>query len=398
MMKLFHTADWHLGKLVQGIYMTEDQEYILSQFLDAVKEEKPDAVVIAGDLYDRAVPPVEAVHLLDKTLAKIVLEWEIPVLAIAGNHDSPSRLHFGSGIMKDSGLHIIGQLEKNPQPIKLTDAYGEVHFHLIPYCDPSIVRHLYNDETVRNHNDAMTKITADITETMDPNARHIFVGHAFVTPFGEAEENTSDSERPLSIGGAEHVDAHLFKNFHYTALGHLHQAHQVLQDNIRYSGSPLKYSISEAYHKKGYYIVEMDGTGNIEIEKRMLLPRRDIRTVEGTMDEILTHPINNDYVSVKLLDETMVLSPMEKIRTVYPNALHVERKNYFFTPAGLEQGEQKRRNQMNDMDLFKAFYKEVKGQDASEETEAIFSEVLGEMMREEAERPASSKEKVSADH
>ncbi|MDY0395885.1 exonuclease SbcCD subunit D [Virgibacillus halophilus] len=397
-MKFFHTADWHLGKLVQGVYMTEDQACILAQFTEAVEKEQPDAVIIAGDLYDRAVPPVEAVHLLDQTLAKIVLDLKIPVLAIAGNHDSPSRLHFGSNIMKNNGLHIIGQLEKDPQPIKLSDTYGDVHFHLIPYCDPSVVRHVYNDETIRNHNDAMKAITTNIVENLDHTARHVFVGHAFVTPFGEAEENTSDSERPLSIGGAEHVDAHLFQNFHYTALGHLHQAHQALQENIRYSGSLLKYSISEEFHKKGYYIVEMDGEGHTEIEKRLLSPRRDIRTVEATIDELLTHPVNEDYVVVKLLDETPVLSPMEKIRAVYPNALHVERKNYFFTPAGVEEGEQKKRTQMNDLDLFKAFYKEVKGQAATSETEAIFSEVLEEMNQADSETSIPSKEKVSVNH
>lgn len=397
-MKFFHTADWHLGKLVQGVYMTEDQEYILEQFIRDIQEEQPDAVVIAGDLYDRAVPPVEAVHLLDKVLGKIVLDLKIPVLAIAGNHDSPSRLHFGSSIMKNNGLHIIGQLEKKLEPIVLHDAYGEVCFHLIPYCDPSVVRHLYEDETVRNHQDAMSKIMDEIHANMDPMKRHVLVGHAFVTPHGEQEENTSESERPLSIGGAEYVDAHLFKDFHYTALGHLHQAHKVLQENIRYSGSLLKYSISEEFHKKGYLIVELDKQGNATIKKRLLQPRRDIRTVEGTMDEILAHPKNEDYVAVRLLDETPVLSPMEKIRSVYPNALHVERKNYFFAPAGMEQAQRQQRNQMNNIDLFKAFYKDIKGQEASPETEAIFTSILDELLKEETETPSPNKEKVSTEH
>lgn len=150
-MKLIHTADWHLGKLVQGVYMTEDQACILDQFVEAVEKENPDAVIIAGDLYDRAVPPVEAVDLLDKTLDRIVNQLGIPVLAIAGNHDSPGRLHFGSRLMKEKGYHIIGQLSESIQPVVLSDEFGEVHFHLIPYADPSVVKALFQEGDIRNH-------------------------------------------------------------------------------------------------------------------------------------------------------------------------------------------------------------------------------------------------------
>ena len=159
-LKFFHTADWHLGKLVQGIYMTEGQRYVLDQFIEAIREEKPDAVVIAGDLYDRAVPPTEAVALLDEVLEKIILELGIPVLAIGGNHDSPGRLHFGSGLMRANGYHIAGQMTKEIEPVVLSDEYGEVHFHLVPFADPSVVKHLHDDETIVNHNEAMKKVTA----------------------------------------------------------------------------------------------------------------------------------------------------------------------------------------------------------------------------------------------
>lgn len=383
-MKFFHTADWHLGKLVQGVYMTEDQAHVLATFTKIAEEEKPDAIVIAGDLYDRAVPPTEAVQLLDDVLGKIIIDLQIPVIAIAGNHDSPGRLHFGSNLMKKNGYHIVGKLMDKLEPVILEDAYGEVHFHLIPYCDPSIVRNLYKDETIRNHNDAQRKILEQITAEMDPNARHIGVGHAFVTPYGEEEENTSDSERPLSIGGSEYVDAHHYMNFDYMALGHLHQAHHVLDEKIRYAGSPLKYSISEAHHKKGFFIVEMDGEGKTTIEKRLLTPRRDMRTVEGFIDDILKQPINEDYVFVKLLDETPVLSPMEKIRSVYPNAMHVERK--FYSPLHLADHAEgaKERRKMSDIELFRAFYEEVKGDAPSEQATAIFAEAL-EAISNEAE-------------
>ncbi|WP_042222114.1 exonuclease SbcCD subunit D [Oceanobacillus manasiensis] len=390
-MKIFHTADWHLGKLVQGVYMTEDQEYILKQFVQAIEEEKPDAVIIAGDLYDRAVPPTDAVHLLNDTLDKIVLQLKTPVLAIAGNHDSPGRINFGSKIMRDNGCHITGNLQKEMEPIILHDEHGEVHFHLVPFCDPSVVRNIFEDEEIRSHNDAMRKITEEIKASMDPQARHVLVGHAFVTPYGEEEANTSESERPLSIGGSEYVDAAHFEGFHYTALGHLHKAHYVTNETIRYAGSPLKYSVSEENHKKGYFIVEMDGKGNVSLEKKELQPRRDIRTVEALLDELLEHPINEDYVFINLTDETAVLSPMEKVRSVYPNAMHVERKNYLFSPYSEVSTEKMERTKMSDIELFHAFYKEVKGTEASEEAEQLFKEVLDELLKEENETTSTHK-------
>jgi len=395
-MKLFHTADWHLGKLVQGVYMTEDQRYVLKQFIQVIEEERPDAVIIAGDLYDRAVPPTEAVHLLDETLEKIVLGLKTPVLAVAGNHDSPSRLNFGSRIMKNNGLHIIGNFTKDLEPVVLKDDFGEVHFHLIPYCDPSVVRSAFEDEEIRTHDDAAREIMKQITEKMVPDARHIAIGHAFVTPFGKEEENTSDSERPLSIGGAEYVDASHYLPFHYTALGHLHQAHKVQEEKIQYAGSILKYSISEERHKKGFHIVEMDGDGNVSIEKRLLTPKRDMRTMEATLDEIYTHPVNDDYVFVKLLDETPILSPMEKVKSIYPNAMHVERKQ--FTASHPLQKQNIKRSKMSDFELFKSFYKEVKGSDPSEETETMFKEVLEELLKEENETETVSKQEEYVSH
>ena len=388
-MKFFHTADWHLGKLVQGIYMTEEQQFVLAQFIDAIKEEQPDAIIIAGDLYDRAVPPTDAVNLLDEVLAKIVLELKTPVLAVAGNHDSPGRLNFGSRLMKMNGIHIAGHVHQEHQAVVLKDEFGEVHFHLVPYTDPSMVRYEFEDEAIRSHNDAMKAITENIKSSYDPQARHVFVGHAFATPHGEQEENTSDSERPLSIGGAEHVDARHFEGFHYTALGHLHKAHYVLNDTIRYSGSPLKYSISEEHHQKGFNIVEMDAEGEVSVSKRLFSPRRNMRTVEGTIDEIMRHEISDDFVFVTLLDDAPVLFPMEKIRSVYPNAMHVERKKF---SGSLLQNEAVSRRKMDSLSLFRAFYEEVKGEKATVETTDIFKDVLQEFLREES----SGKEEVKS--
>ena len=377
-MKFFHTADWHLGKLVQGVYMTEGQRHVLRQFVDAVREEKPDAVIIAGDLYDRAVPPPEAVALLDEVLWEIVMELRTPVIAVAGNHDSPGRLQFGSRLMRSNGFHIVGQLSAQLEPVVLTDRFGEVHFHLVPYCDPSIVKHLFEEENVVDHHTAMEKVVGRIREKMDESARHVFVGHAFVTPHGEEEENTSDSERPLAIGGAEYVSANLFTPFDYTALGHLHQAHYVLNERIRYAGSPMKYSISEENHSKGFFIVDMDSDGNVEIEKRLLTPMHDMRTVEGTMEEILSHPPSDDFVFVKLHDETPVLFPMEKVKSIYPNAMHIERK-LVRTAATTEHKSAAIMEKPDDLTLFRFFYSEMNDAEPDAETERIFAEVLQEV-------------------
>lgn len=386
-MKILHTADWHLGKLVQGVYMTEDQRFILEQLLAVIESERPDAVIIAGDLYDRAVPPTDAVQLLDEVLEEIVLRLKVPVLAIAGNHDSPARLNFGNRIMRASGLHLAGELTLPVHTVQLQDEYGPVHFHLVPYTEPGIVRFMTGNESVRSHHDAMRAITDRIREDMDPAARHVLVGHAFVTPHGEAEPNTSDSERPLSIGGAEHVSAAHFQGFHYTALGHLHQAHLVGRENIQYAGSPLKYSISEEHHKKGYLMIEMDADGNVTVDKRYLLPRRDLRTVEGFISDLERHPVNEDYVFVRLLDQEVVTSPMERIRSVYPNAMHVERKPALDSMIGsTEASSVSGRAKMDGMSLFKAFYEEVTGTLPSEDTEELLLETLREIALEEGER------------
>ncbi|WP_346234922.1 exonuclease SbcCD subunit D [Lysinibacillus telephonicus] len=383
-MKIFHTADWHLGKLVQGVYMTDDQRYILQQFLQAIDEEQPDVVIIAGDLYDRALPPVEAVDLLDETLAEIVLKRKVPVLSIAGNHDSPTRLQFGSKLMQESGLHIIGELSKSIEPIILNDEFGEVHFHLVPFVEPSTVKNIFEDDAVTTYDEAMKKVIQIIEEKMDKSKRHVFIGHAFVTPYGEKEHNTSDSERPLAIGGSECVNAEYFKPFHYTALGHLHKAHYVLNETIRYSGSPLKYSASEANHEKGFLIVDLNKDGQVSVAKRPFIPLRDLRIIEGTIQDILKHGISEDYVFVRLTDLTPVVGAMEQIRTVYPNAMHVERKA-LPRLEDAENGEIVRREQMDEGSLFKAFHKEILGTEPTDYTQQLFEEVLQEMLAEERE-------------
>ncbi|WJY27915.1 MULTISPECIES: exonuclease SbcCD subunit D [Sporosarcina] len=379
-MKIFHTADWHLGKVLQGVSLLAEQRFVLEQFIEAVRQEKPDAVIIAGDLYDRSVPPADAVNLLDEVLWTLTVDLETPVLAVAGNHDSPARLQFGSRLMKRTGLYIAGKPESDGgcMTVEMADESGPVVFHLIPFADPSVIRNLTGDGTVDSHHSAMEKVIQKIGE-LDGNARHVAVAHAFVTPGGKAEENTSDSERPLAIGGAEYVAADLFRRFHYTALGHLHQAHFAGDETVRYAGSPMKYSISEEHHRKGFLVVTIDGDGNTEVEKRELYQNRDIRTVKALMEDLLKFERSDDYVFVKLLDTAPVLSPMEKVRSVFANAMHVERVvNRPLPDGGVSRVSDIER--LDDRSLFRSFYGEMTGRQPDEETEKILDEVFQELL------------------
>src|SRR5699024_8397171 len=247
---------------------------------------------------------------------------------------------------------------------------GVVHFHLVPYCDPRVVAHEFEDESVKKHNQAMDQLTLILTPQSDKQARHVLFGHAFVAPYVAAEEHQGDQQTLILIGGSEDVDAKHFKAYDYTALGQLHQAHYVKSENVRYAGSILKYSLSEANHNKGYFIVEMDSNGVSHIEKRSLTPKRDLRALEGKIDDLLQLERSNDYVFVRLLDETPVLSPMEKLRTVFPNCMHVERKLNKMLKSKSDETKVQRQH-LSEIELFRAFYKEVTDTEASLETETI---------------------------
>ncbi|OCS86932.1 exonuclease SbcCD subunit D [Caryophanon tenue] len=381
-MKLFHTADWHLGKLVQGVHMTEDQAFVLRQLIAHIEQQQPDAVIIAGDLYDRALPPVEAVTLLHTLLEEIAMTNKTPVLAIAGNHDSPARIHFGNKLMKKAGVHLVGELQSAFEPTVFHDEYGEVHVYLLPYVDPAQVKHYFKEDAVVSEQTAMSRIMQHYNEVLQPHARNVLVAHAFVTKHGEEQDNTSDSERALSVGGSDCVEATLFEAFDYVALGHLHQAHHVLRETIQYAGSPLKYSISEEHHKKGYLHVTLREKGTVQIDKVLLAPRRDMRTVSGYIDEILQHARSEDYVFVRLLDEQVVQSPMEQVRSVYPNAMHVER---VVTVANEQVATRSERQQMSTSQLFSSFIEEMTGQPASPAIQMIFDDMLQETLVAERE-------------
>ncbi|WP_026476583.1 exonuclease SbcCD subunit D [Alkaliphilus transvaalensis] len=386
-MKIFHTSDWHIGKLVHQIHMTEDQRHILEQFVELVKEEKPDCIIIAGDLYDRSVPPVEAVELLDEVFSKILIELEIPILAIAGNHDSPDRLGFANKILKNKGLYISGKLTKELEAIVLEDEHGPVNFYLVPYADPIIVRDITENKEIQGHDHAMKVLLDGIKGKMNPQERHVVVAHGFIT--GAEALETSESERPLSIGGTDYIDANYFKDFHYTALGHLHSPQKVVWDKVRYAGSLMKYSFSESKQKKSITIVEMDGKGEIEVRQVSLTPKRDMRRVMGELKELLQpHVYENanieDYLMVTLTDEGELIDAIGKLRTVYPNVLRLDRHTTARNKENDKISAGENHHKRTKLELFQEFYKKVTDQDCCEAKSTILAKVLNQL--EAAER------------
>ncbi|WP_029271192.1 exonuclease SbcCD subunit D [Virgibacillus alimentarius] len=380
-MKILHTADWHLGKIVNNVHMTGEQEFILTQFLQIVKNEKPDAVIIAGDIYDRAVPPKEAVELLNHILTSLITELKTPVLAIAGNHDSPDRLEFGNQLFRTQNLYIETKLRPDLQPIILNDEYGPVYFHLIPYIEPSEARVLFQDESIHSHQSAMEKIIGYIKENNDMNERHIFVGHAFLAGGMESESE----ERLSMIGGTPYIDASLFYDFTYVAMGHLHQAQRVKSDVIRYSGSILKYSFSEANHKKSVTMIDLDKKGNCQLEMIPLIPKHDMKVIEGYFEELLEHPIDNhmDFLHIRLLDTGEIIDPMNKLRSVYPNILRLERKGLSSKTSLLDLQKIQKRQSQSHTELFSSFYEEIKGVTISEEKIQQINHVISKVLERE---------------
>lgn len=381
-LKFIHTADWHLGKLVHGVYMTENQREVLEQFVAIVAEEKPDAVVIAGDLYDRSVPPTDAVELLDDILFKINVELKTPVVAISGNHDSAERLSFGSSWYKHSQFYLSGRLANSFKPVQVNG----VNFYLVPYAEPGVVRQLLGDDSIHSHHDAMKTLIGKMEETLNPNEPNVLVGHAFVLG-----GKTSDSERVLSVGGSGCVGAELFEPFSYTALGHLHSPEAINHNKVKYSGSLLKYSFSEAKQQKFISIIEMDENGGFSHRYRSLTPTHDMRELEGYLEELLDPHFYekeklNDYLKITLLDEGALLDPINKLRQVYPNVLHLERK--------IDVTDMKKKQNINaiqgekksELDMFEQFYKEMTTAEFTPDKKQVMANVIEKVLKEEGER------------
>ncbi|MBC8009184.1 MAG: exonuclease SbcCD subunit D, partial [Burkholderiales bacterium] len=306
-MKFLHTADWHLGRIFHQVHLTEDQACALDQIVALAAAERPDVILVAGDLYDRAVPPPEAVALLDRTWQRLALELAIPVIAIPGNHDSATRIGYGAALLARSGLHLVADFEAATRPITI----GGVDIFALPFAEPAEVRAWSGDPEVRDHSSAQRVCIERMRPHFTAGRPRILVAHAFVA--GERQE--SESERPLSVGGAGTVPADVYSDFNYVALGHLH-APQTVSPRCRYAGSPLKYSFSEADDAKSVLLGEIDAaTGELAPSRLVpLRPRRDVRNLEGSLADLLAaaaaDPAREDYLRITLTDDGALLNAL----------------------------------------------------------------------------------------
>ena len=381
-MRFVHTADWHLGRILHGVHLTEDQAYVLDELIEIVRDARPDVVIVAGDIYDRAVPPQDAVSLLDDVLSRLVAKVGVPVVLIAGNHDSPERLSFGARLLANSNLHVFGPLLPEYRPVVLEDNYGPVNIYAIPFAEPPVVREKIGGDDIRDHDSALRQILQHIRARQPTDKRSILVAHAAVVG-----GKTSDSERPLSIGGSETVEPAIFEGFDYVALGHLHQPQSSGEDHIQYSGSILKYSFSEVSHEKSVTIVEMDATGKCAIERIALSPRRDVRRIEGTLEDILekarSDENQDDYIMVTLLDRQPVLNAMGRLREVYPNTLHIERP--LVAPSTVHAQAPADHLRLSEAEMFSSFFSQVTGEEMTEPEARAFADIIDALRRRERE-------------
>lgn len=380
-MKLIHLSDLHLGKRVNEFSILEDQQYILTEILRIIDEEQPDGVLIAGDVYDKTVPSAEAVALLDDFLVRLA-KRDIQIFLISGNHDSPERMAFGGRLMEGSGVHLAPVYDGRVSPITLTDAYGTVNFYLLPFVKPAHVRRCFPEREITTYTDAL----AAAIEAMgvDPAGRNVLVTHQFVT--GAAR---CDSEE-LSVGGTDNVDVSVFDLFDYVALGHIHGPQRVGRETVRYCGTPLKYSFSEAGHQKSVTVVELEAKGAVSVRTVPLVPLRDLVELRGTYEELTFRGFyegtsyQKDYVHITLTDEEDVPDAMRKLQIIYPNLMKLDYDNRR-TRAGARLDGAEDAEQKSPLELLEEFYEKQNGQPMGEEQQA-FARAWMERIWEEDEK------------
>ncbi len=353
-MRLLHTSDWHIGRTFHNAALLEDQAYILNQIVDIAVAEQVDVIIVAGDIYDRSVPPATAVTLLNAIIQRIINEHHIKLIIISGNHDSAQRLAFASQQLQQTGLYILGELTQYLEPVTLTDQYGEIDFWGIPYTDPASVRSELGID-VSSHDDVFKVLCANVKDKQKTK-RNIMISHCFIDGASESE-----SERPLSIGGADRVSWQHFDAFDYVALGHLHGRQFKGTECIRYSGSPLKYSFSEENHIKSVTVVDVDESGMQAINQIVLQPLRNLRSINGALKDILDNAqqdnAKDDYLLIKLTDTHAILDVMGKLREVYPNILHLERPGLMARKDNAIK--QPRHVHANELTMFNDFFSQM---------------------------------------
>lgn len=376
-MKFVHLSDLHLGKRVNGYSMIEDQKYILLKILNVIDEQKAEAVVIAGDVYDKPVPPTEAVQLFDDFLFRLV-ERNLQILVISGNHDSPERIAFGSRFMDKSGVHMSQVYNGKNDLVELKDKYGKVNFYMLPFVKPSNVRRFFEDEEINTYTDAVRVAVSHMN--VNKKARNVIITHQFVTGAQRSESET------IAVGGTDNVDSYVFDDFDYVALGHIHGPQDVGKNTVRYCGTPLKYSFSEISHKKSVTVVEMKEKGNVKVSTVELTPKLDMREIKGTYEE-LTFKKNyentntEDYLHIILTDEEDVADAVAKLRCVYPNLMKLDYDNTR-TRNSLALTQAEETEKKTDTELLSEFFEKQNGKPLSDE-QLEYAANLFEQIKEE---------------
>lgn len=378
-MRILHTSDWHIGKKINDFNMIDDQRYVLDQICEIIKQEKIDVVIIAGDLYDKPIVDTHAIKLLNEVLVKIVNECGAKVILIAGNHDSADRISFGKEFLIDSGIYIEGKFDGNINKISLNDEFGDVNFYPISYFDEVHIKHLFNDVSIKNSNDALIKIMK--TLDVDYSKRNIFIAHGYFSNKDGDKMIESDSERRLSIGGQDVMDASILKEFDYVALGHLHANQKVIVDHIRYSGSIIKYSFSEMNHKKSVTIVDLGGKGDIKINQIGLKLKHNMKEIEGYIDTLISEEFYKDYdledyFRIILHDSIGISDPAAKIKKVYKNFMEIRFKDNNFNDGNQEEISNLDITIKSPFELFEIFYKSMTDKELNCDQKDILKDVI----------------------
>lgn len=393
-MRILHTGDWHLGRIFYARHLTNDQAYVLEhQFFKLLKDAKIDAVVIAGDVFDRAVPPVEAVELWDMVITKLALDYKIPTLVIGGNHDSAERLDMGRDLYSRSHVHVWGRMDRSLEPLYLEDGYGEIAFCPMPFTEPrTVLTNLLETVPAKQRLDEWQNLAvaygetyaawADYLRSLVPQGmRTVGMAHTMV-----AGSITSESERPLVIGGTANVGVDVFAPFNYTALGHIHRPQRMGTDNIRYSGSLLKYSFDEANHNKSFTIVDMDAKGHCQIEQVGIEAQHDVAIVKGNFNDILQdtalHETYKDtYLQVELADTDPVIDGMARLRDVFPYAMSLELTGRM--QAELTADNRVNYKELSERELFEDFALAVRNEPLSDEEKEFMNSLWERLIKED---------------
>ena len=411
-MRFLHTADWHLGRIFYGQYLTEDQAHVLEhQFFSILKDEKIDGILLAGDVFDRAVPPIEAIELWDSIITRLAMDYKMPLFVVSGNHDGAERLEVGRSMLGQSGIHIWGSPHHALQPFEFEGADGRVAICPMPFSEPRRIGDAlglnsseskpvdtdtaedtlfsYVDDkdqeavALNLHNyDQMYQSWSDYLYKQVPKQmRSIAISHAFVMG-GEV----GGSERTLSVGGSEQVSPHVFKNFHYTALGHLHGPQRMGADHIRYSGSPLKYSFDEHEQKKSFTIIDMDTKGKVDISTIPVEAKRDVVILEGYFEDLLNNTAlqtkhKDDYVQARLLDTMPIMDGMAKLRQVYHRCMTIELAGRIATPV-VDMGDAVFK-ELDERQLFNQFAETVWKEPLTEAEQSYIDSVWDRIIKED---------------